>query len=256
LQVWTDEGIDYGAQWPGAIEKNIEDCAVFVPVLSSHSRASSWVTREILLAQNLDKPIFPLLLEGRRFLELLDIQDEVVRDGRMPDERWIMQIGRLIGTARGAAPLEPTKPSPTQTPVSPTLSSPSALVSGRVVAWGDNSSGQVEVPAGLPDAIAVAAGDRHSLALHDDGHVTAWGSNEYGQVSVPAGLAGAVAVAAGYNNSLALHRNGHVTAWGDLDRPRIPARLSEVVAIAAHGVHSLALHRDGHVTAWAIYALA
>jgi hypothetical protein len=183
--------------------------------MSSHSRASSWVTREILLAQSLDKPIFPLLLEGRRFLELLDIQDEVVSDGRMPHERWIMQIGRLVDAAPGVSPLEPTRPSPTQTPVPATLSSPSALVSGRVVAWGDNSSGQVEVPAGLPDAIAVAAGDRHSLALHDDGRVTAWGSNvtAWGWGS-GAGLApslvGCIAIAAGGNHNLAIVKPGAV----------------------------------------------
>jgi hypothetical protein len=45
------------------------------------------------------------------------------------------------------------------------------------------------VPAGLSDAVALAAGAYHSLALKADGTVVAWGSNGDGQTDVPAGLA-------------------------------------------------------------------
>ena len=44
---------------------------------------------------------------------------------------------------------------------------------GTVVAWGDNGEGQADVPAGLTDVIAIAAGLSHSVALKSDGTVVA-----------------------------------------------------------------------------------
>src|SRR5512146_2706256 len=44
-----------------------------------------------------------------------------------------------------------------------------------VVGWGDNTASQLQVPAGLTNAVEVAAGDSHSLALKTDGSVVAWG---------------------------------------------------------------------------------
>jgi hypothetical protein len=71
---------------------------------------------------------------------------------------------------------------------------------GTVVAWGDNDSGQTNVPPDLTNAVAIAAGWKNSLALKNDGTVVAWGLNS----SVPAGLTNAVAIAAGKFHSLAL----------------------------------------------------
>lgn len=44
-------------------------------------------------------------------------------------------------------------------------------VEGTVVAWGDDSSGQTDVPKDLTRVIGVAAGDEFSLALKSDGTV-------------------------------------------------------------------------------------
>jgi hypothetical protein len=63
-----------------------------------------------------------------------------------------------------------------------------------VVAWGDNSSGQANVFAGLSDVTAVAAGDLHTLALRSDGTIVAWRAihddYNYGQASIPPGWGG------------------------------------------------------------------
>ncbi|MEU8545366.1 Ig-like domain repeat protein, partial [Streptomyces sp. NPDC048717] len=103
-------------------------------------------------------------------------------------------------------------------------------VDGRVYAWGDNTFGglgdgtttqrdepvRTWLPAGA-DAVAIAAGNFHSLALTSDGRVFAWGLNNHGQVGdgtttdrltpvtvhLPAGLR-ATAIAAGTLHSLAL----------------------------------------------------
>ncbi len=45
----------------------------------------------------------------------------------------------------------------------------------RVLAWGQTTSGQLDVPAGLDHVRQIAAGGDFSLALHMDGTVTGWG---------------------------------------------------------------------------------
>jgi alpha-tubulin suppressor-like RCC1 family protein len=132
-----------------------------------------------------------------------------------------------------------------------------ATAGTRVAAWGRNDSGQAEIPPGLSDSVAVAAGFAHSLALKADGTVVAWGDNSYGQTNVPAGLTNVLAVAAGANPCLALKADGTVEAWGsdDSGETEVPVGLSNVVAVAAGGNTfggntSLALKADGTVRAW------
>jgi hypothetical protein len=52
--------------------------------------------------------------------------------------------------------------------------------------------------------LAIAAGERQSLALKGDGTVVAWGDNYYGQCNLPRGLSGVVSIAASRELSLAL----------------------------------------------------
>ncbi len=114
---------------------------------------------------------------------------------------------------------------------------------GAVLAWGDNSNGQlgngtttgsstpvdVDLPAGttITAVAAGVAGAAHSLALTSTGAALAWGNNADGQlgngdttnrstpvdVDLPAGVT-ITAVAAGGLHSLALTAAGAVVAWG------------------------------------------
>jgi uncharacterized lipoprotein YddW (UPF0748 family) len=86
---------------------------------------------------------------------------------------------------------------------------------GVVVAWGEGSSGQCDVPPSLQDVLAIAAGGYHNLAIKADGMVAAWGADDYGQTDVPAGLGNVIAIAAGTWHSVALRANGSVAVWGD-----------------------------------------
>jgi hypothetical protein len=106
--------------------------------------------------------------------------------------------------------------------------------------------------------VALAAGDRHSLALKADDTLVAWGDNSYGQTNVQAGLGGVVALAAGDRHSLALKADGTVVAWGgnNAGQATVPAGLSGVVAIAGGDLHGLALKADGTVVAWGFDAFA
>jgi hypothetical protein len=121
-----------------------------------------------------------------------------------------------------------------------------------VKAWGDNTYGQLNIPAGLNKIIAVAAGSYHNLALENNGTVVAWGYNLFGQTNVPAGLNNIVAIAAGGLHSLALKNDGTVVAWGDntFGQTNVPAGLSNIVAIAAGGAHSVAMNTNGVVVVW------
>ncbi|MCL5097021.1 MAG: hypothetical protein M1608_05735 [Candidatus Omnitrophica bacterium] len=122
-----------------------------------------------------------------------------------------------------------------------------------VVAWGNNTLGQCDVPVGLTNVVAIAAGGSYTLALREDGRVVAWGDNQYGQIRVPQALTGVIAISAGNRHSLALKRDGTVVAWGGNGYyavTNVPANLDKVVAIAAGGTHDLAMKSDGTVTSW------
>jgi hypothetical protein len=73
-----------------------------------------------------------------------------------------------------------------------------------VVAWGDNSYGQIIPPEGLSNVVAIAAGGIHSFALRRDGTIIGWGDDSAGQLEIPPGVRHVVAIAAGGQHSLAL----------------------------------------------------
>jgi alpha-tubulin suppressor-like RCC1 family protein len=118
--------------------------------------------------------------------------------------------------------------------------------SGRIFAWGDNTSGKLgngsttasNVPV-LVNANAVlagktvtsiAAGTSHTLAVMSDGHVAAWGSNASGQLGTGGPTAGSAMPAA-------VSRSGVLAG-------------KTVTAIAAGNAHSVALLSDGTMVAW------
>ncbi len=142
----------------------------------------------------------------------------------------------------------------------------------------------------LTNVIAISAGNRHSLALKNDGTVWAWGSNSNGQlgdgtsginknipvqvkdVTDPTGfLTNIIAIFASWRHSLALKIDGTVWAWGNnYDgqlgdstsgmNKNIPVQvkdatdptgfLTNIIGVSAGWFHSLALKADGTVWAW------
>jgi len=160
------------------------------------------------------------------------------------------------------------------------------LPDGSVYGWGSNLSGQLgrspqEVPVtqtpvqaeGVSGAVAVAGGDRFSLALLEDGTVMAWGSNEGGSLgrgtgkevfspepAVVPGVEHVKAIAADGEKALALLEDGTVMSWGaggglgaghkGGPEPSPITGLSGVKAIATGKRFSLALLEDGTVESW------
>ncbi len=74
------------------------------------------------------------------------------------------------------------------------------------------------IPSGSTNIVAISSGlyGRNNLALRADGTVVPWGLN--GQINVPVGLSNIVAVAAG-ETSLALRSDGTVVHWSPIGLP-------------------------------------
>jgi alpha-tubulin suppressor-like RCC1 family protein len=123
---------------------------------------------------------------------------------------------------------------------------------GAVVAWGDNSCGQINVPIGLTDVRAIAAGQFHTVALRHDGTVVSWGDTRFGQGTLPHGMRAVVAIAAGARHTVALQDDGTVVAWGsnEFRQTDVPTDLRDVQAIAAGKNFTVALKSDGTIIAW------
>ncbi|MDI1463634.1 cell wall anchor protein [Catellatospora sp. KI3] len=135
----------------------------------------------------------------------------------------------------------------------------------------------VRVP-GLRRVRAIAAGDAYSLALLKDGTVVAWGDDSAGQLgdgqvggtaAAPApvaGLRGVEQVAAGFATSVVRLSDGTVMTWGSNTegqlgtgsaaqaepRPAAVPGLARVRSVAAGAGHVLALLRDGTVRSWGL----
>jgi alpha-tubulin suppressor-like RCC1 family protein len=112
------------------------------------------------------------------------------------------------------------------------------------------------VPPGIDDAVAIAAGTDHGLALRSDGTVTAWGGTSLflpppvngSQINPPPGLSNVVAIAAGERTSIALKNDGTVVTWG-VGSTAVPPDLSGVVAIDTWSKFA-AVKADGTVVTW------
>src|ERR1035441_9061113 len=135
---------------------------------------------------------------------------------------------------------------------------------GQVWAWGRNERGQLgnaniptfghvnpysQVPvlvSNLTGAVAIAAGEAHSLALTSDGKVWAWGDNQRGELgngtkndsNVPVqviNLIGVVAISAGTSHSLALTSDGLVRR---ILRERLGGQVNHGLGVNESGSHA------------------
>ncbi|MHC4532744.1 MAG: GLUG motif-containing protein [Planctomycetota bacterium] len=139
---------------------------------------------------------------------------------------------------------------------------------GSIVSWGSGRNDEdLSLPPEGNDFVAIAAGERHNLALRVDGSIVAWGFGTenlgrwpfYGQAIAPDGN-NFVSIDAGAYHSLALRSNGSIAAWGHSSATAPDA--NDFVAIAAGGMfigflspthepllsfESLALKSDGSI---------
>lgn len=102
-------------------------------------------------------------------------------------------------------------------------------------------------PTDLPRVRAASRGWEHALVMGEDGRVIAWGLNGAGQVEVPSNLPAAVGVVVGLSNSFAIHPDGTDTGWGLIPTNWNLSALSDVVDLRVTSWGLAALRRDGPV---------
>ena len=130
---------------------------------------------------------------------------------------------------------------------------------GTVVAWGMNTFGQSNVPAGLSNVVKIAAGYEHSYALTANGGITCWGRNNFGQCNIPTGISFSDIVAYTNGGVGIATRGSTVYAWGEAPISNsVPVGLTaiEISSCATYPVEgpqsmfALARKQTGQVVAW------
>ncbi|MBS0197755.1 MAG: hypothetical protein JSR77_13450 [Planctomycetes bacterium] len=130
----------------------------------------------------------------------------------------------------------------------------------RIMGWGRNDEGQVNIPPPPPGeyytSIATGFGNNNAAALTSGGKLIAWGDNTLGQNDVPPLPPGQYFVLAstGAYHTVALTSAGELLAWGNnsfgqLDLPALPPGRA-IQQISAGAYHSAVLLDDGEVICW------
>lgn len=116
IDVWIDERIDYGDQWPRVIQENLNACRAFLLIMSTNAFNSMWVQNEVSYAQGKDKLIYPLLLEGQVWLSMAAMQYVDVRDGGMPPDRFFEELHTDLMNQPAPPARERLEPAPRKQP--------------------------------------------------------------------------------------------------------------------------------------------
>jgi raffinose/stachyose/melibiose transport system substrate-binding protein len=96
IPVWFDREIVTGDRWLEVIRRQIDTCSAMVVVMTPQAEASRWVERELARAEEMHRPIVPLLRRGHRFFQLADIQYEDVSDGQLPGEKFVQRLRMFL----------------------------------------------------------------------------------------------------------------------------------------------------------------
>ncbi len=111
--VWVDDkAIRSGDVWETKIEEAVNDCSAVIVVMTKNAKESKWVKNEIDLAWELEKEIFPFLLDGKSFFSLRHLQHTDVTNGQMPHERFYEQLERVAPTSKSKPAPKPQPPPP------------------------------------------------------------------------------------------------------------------------------------------------
>lgn len=104
FDVWIDDSqLRSSEDWWQSIVVALWECAAFVVILSPNSDSSRWVQREITVADQRQKPTFPLLLAGDmdtpNWAIFVRTQYEDVRDGSLPPDSFYAALRHYVPSA-------------------------------------------------------------------------------------------------------------------------------------------------------------
>lgn len=161
----------------------------------------------------------------------------------------------------------PNKLTTAQSPLTPTAESFTAPAgvsannnsanSGRVVAWGDNSAGQVTMaPPGSDFSGLAPGGGKQSIAIRHDGTLFEWGGLGVPQPvpPIPTSYAGDkfASVAIGLTHAVAVRHNKTIVSWGDFlsGNAIVPPSGFRATQVAAAANHDVGLSVTGDLEEW------
>jgi hypothetical protein len=140
FNIWIDKiGIEYGVDWWDAIVAGLRGCGAFLVIMTPESKESKWVKREVFLAEDAEKPMFPVLLDGENWELFILTQYADVRGGALPDDDLFARLAVYVtphGTGRNVSPLLDTAASMGGPPVSPTPSGDAFDLEAAITAFG------------------------------------------------------------------------------------------------------------------------
>lgn len=92
LSYWFDHRIEMGQRWWPVIEKQIDDAACCIVLVSQDSRKSHFVNEELIKFIKSGKPIFPISLDGEKHGMLQTIQHRDAIGGSLPGDEFFEQL--------------------------------------------------------------------------------------------------------------------------------------------------------------------
>jgi hypothetical protein len=96
ISAWFDARIAVGDPWEPRLEGEIRNCLALVVVMTRESEHSQWVQAEIDLAEEMRKPILPVLLRDECFARLAGLNYADVRGGALPGAAFFVALVRLM----------------------------------------------------------------------------------------------------------------------------------------------------------------
>lgn len=174
FEVWMDEiRLSTSQHWAETLEATITGSGIFMIILSPEAKASQWVARELMLAERIGKPIFPILYKGDVWWNLANIQYEDMRDGldATLSEQLIESVeGVLSGRLKIASdPLPPPAVQTDSRRLEAAMPTETKADTGTEV-WAKvslpNSEGlRGELPAAVPSGDVIQKGDARATSF-------------------------------------------------------------------------------------------
>lgn len=101
FDVWIDNAkLRASEDWWASIVKALWSCSAFIVLLSPESDESKWVQRELTIADQRNKPTFPILIDGdmNRPNWQVFVRTQVVfhTDGSLPDREFYDQLASVV----------------------------------------------------------------------------------------------------------------------------------------------------------------
>lgn len=118
IETWVDHlNLPFGEKVSLEVFNVLKDASAFIVVMTTKAIESNWVEPEIKEAKDLNKKIFPILLEGDGFKTLTNYHHEDVRASkRMPSDKFCKQLLEYLAT-QSANPLDEAPAPPKTSPI-------------------------------------------------------------------------------------------------------------------------------------------